>query len=148
MGAGRPRKPDNVKILQGTYRIDRDGEPCPPVEMPGRPTKPDDLTGEASAFWDKWVPQLCDLGVAREIDGPQLSLMCRYWAESKRTHAAMAEAAIGDENYYRLSQIAVMLDKQLRGLQDKFGLNPSDRSKLRVKAPQAETNKVRTRKRA
>jgi phage terminase small subunit len=114
--------------------------------MPGSPAKPD-LDQEAATFWDQYVPQLVAAGIAREIDGPQLELMCKWWAESARTHGLIANTAIDDPGYYRAVQLGIMADKQFRTLADKFGLNTKDRGQLRIK-PQDQTTGIRTRKRA
>jgi phage terminase small subunit len=115
--------------------------------MPGSPVKPADLGDVASKFWDDHVPQLVAAGVAREVDAPELALMCQWWAESQRIHAATPDTSIEDEAYYRLIQLGVMADKNFRALADKFGLNPQDRGKLRIKTTENKSG-IRTRKRA
>jgi phage terminase small subunit len=148
MGAGRPRKPDYLKVMHGTYRHDRDGMPCPPVEMSGTPEKPQDMSQAASEFWDQYIPALVAKGVVSNVDGPELSLMCRYWAESIKAHVLCDATPADNEHYYRNLQLCIMADNKFTGLADKFGLNPLDRSRLRVKTPEeTKSTKIKPRER-
>jgi P27 family predicted phage terminase small subunit len=152
---GRPRLSDAEKVARGTYRIDRQGLPTKAIELPDTgPAKPEGLCEVASAYWTEVVPDLVKAGLAKKIDGAELAQMCCWYAESIRLHKAMAECPVdvtwggddedGDEDqdepkgHYRLVMMAATADKQFRSIADKFGMNPADRSRLRIKPAETE----------
>ena len=69
-GKGRPKKPPELKILEGTFRADRDGDPSDQVQASGLPARPRGLKGEAKKFWDAVVPLLTAAGVAAAQPAP------------------------------------------------------------------------------
>ena len=50
-------------------------------EFDGEPVKPDYLEGEASAYWDRNVPQLVKSGRVKQIDTEMLVCACECWAQ-------------------------------------------------------------------
>jgi len=50
----RPRKPDEIKLADGTWRKDRDGEPGLTVATDGAPVPPPHLKGEALKFLESF----------------------------------------------------------------------------------------------
>src|SRR5262249_21180976 len=73
---GRPRKPIEKHLLDGTFRADRHG-PVPDDAGSGpAPVKPADLDDLAGAFWDRVVLLLA--GIVRDRDGEQLAELCRW----------------------------------------------------------------------
>lgn len=75
---GRPRKPRAQKILEGTYRKDRDnGLPEMP---PGAPPMPPGLSDAARKEWALVVPDLLALGTLTKVDGGTLATYCRQVA--------------------------------------------------------------------
>ncbi|MDR0497345.1 MAG: P27 family phage terminase small subunit, partial [Treponema sp.] len=65
---GRPRKNVNAKIIQGTFRPDRELKPdfCPPLEK--MPPAPPWLGKAGQELWDKLGKQLVSSGVITNID--------------------------------------------------------------------------------
>jgi P27 family predicted phage terminase small subunit len=147
MAAGRPRKPDELKILEGTFRKDRDGDPSQAVQATGEPAPPPHLKGEALAFWSEVVPGLVATGVAKAADAPALAGMCEWWARyrklARRLDRMTGKAAKA------MPQVVMMLgiawDKFDR-VAARFGLTPSDRAKLRL-GDQQKTAGVMSRRR-
>jgi phage terminase small subunit len=128
--SGRPRKPVEAKILEGTFRADKDGDPTTFL-APGEPVPPPHLKGPALEFWGEVVPGLVALGVARAADAPALAEMCTWYARYRKLARAFDRAKVGPGNSGLMMQMGVSFDK-FNGLAARFGLTPSDRAKLRV----------------
>lgn len=111
MARGNPRKPTALKQLQGTTRPCRTNpnEPMPTGPLPDAP--PEHLTAEERAAWESLVGIIAP-GVAMNSDIAYLTLTAKLFAQ------AMA----GDISDSRLNTLERMLSK--------FGLNPSDRSRI------------------
>ena len=118
MVAGRPRKPDLVKIADGTYRKDRDGNPEEKPNPTGFPVKPSNLVGLAGEHWDYNVPRLIEIGIAKDTDQNALEAMCHYWQQFKRGKKITQR----NEAFKEWIKIA-----------RSFGMTPADRGKLNVK---------------
>jgi P27 family predicted phage terminase small subunit len=146
MRTGRPRLSDDEKVARATYRIDRQGLPSKAVEVEGEPQKPHDLSATAAKVWDQVVPDLYKAGVVTFVDAAELTQLCQWWVESQRIHEVLAVTDVGDKAYFRLLMMAATADKQFRGLADKFGLNPLDRGRLRIR-PNEEKNELQARQR-
>lgn len=130
---GRPRKPVAAKILDGSFRADRDGDPSTLVLPGGTPQPPPDLAGEALAFWHKVVPGLVATRIAAACDTPSLAMMCEWWARY-RTYARRLDEAPADKNTYQLMLQVGIATTNFDRLASRFGLTPADRNKLRVDA--------------
>lgn len=118
-----PRKPDHLHLLRGTFRKDRHGEagakPQPKGEI-GKP--PGRLDAAQRAAWREIVNQAPE-GVLTGSDRLAVELAAVLLAEF-RTAPAEFQAA-------RLARLESLLSK--------FGMNPSDRSRLNI-APPAKRN--------
>jgi P27 family predicted phage terminase small subunit len=75
-----PKKPTNLKVLQGTFRKDRapKNEPMPEVEIPAVPAH---LSDEAKVEWGRVSEELCTLGLLSRIDRAALAAYCECWAD-------------------------------------------------------------------
>ena len=117
MAGGRPRKPRNLKVLAGTYRKDRDhGEPDFPETDGAQP--PEWLDGtDARDEWDRVVALLEANGVLTEADLTMLAHYCNVHGKVVR--------------YWRVGDTpAIGLIQRLEAMAGKFGLTPSERSKV------------------
>lgn len=128
---GRPRKPVEEHVKNGTYRADRHGplSDAIPGEVIAPPKKPADMNGDASAVWDRVVPLLA--GAVRDRDAPLLAELCQWWAELERV-TVVRDAMVPGEKGYNSILIAsgICADKVVK-LSEKFGLTPADRAKLK-----------------
>lgn len=117
MSRGRPRKPRNLKVLEGTLRPDRDyDEPDYPLTDGAEP--PHWLN--AGPAWDEWqrlVPILEANGVLTEADLSALAHLCNV-------HGKIVKIWLADD-----TPPSTLLQR-LDAMQGKFGLNPSERSKV------------------
>ncbi len=123
--AGRPRKPKNSKVLEGTFRKDRDN-PNAPRPRPGIPEAPDWMPPEAQREWGRVVAEMESLGIVCKLDRSDLAVYCCLWAkfvESMQPGGDMLPA------HY----IA-----QMRAYSTSFGMNPAGREKLTVRKEKDE----------
>jgi P27 family predicted phage terminase small subunit len=132
MPRGRPKKPDDLKILDGTWRRDRDGKPEERVQAEGEPVPPSHLKGESLSFWKHVVPGLIKSGVAKEADAPELAMMCEWWGRYRRYSRMLDRMKNNDKNLYQTTILCGIACTNFDKVASKFGLTPSDRAKLRV----------------
>lgn len=123
--AGRKRLPTEQLRLHGTLvgktAEIRRGEP----QVDGEPGRCDELTGEAAAYWDEYVPVLISSGIAKTTDGPALRAMCQWWAEYLKHYNTQNDD-------YRRTNMMACAHKQWMALASRFGMTPSDRASLSV----------------
>lgn len=136
---GPPRKPTNLKILQGTFRpsLAQPHEPKPEADIPPVPAQ---LGDEAKLEWDRISVELMQLGLLTRIDQSALAAYCEFRADflHATTMCAMKEGqdrkviktAKGNfiENpYYTIKKrSAEMMHKFLT----EFGLTPASRTRI------------------
>lgn len=129
--AGRPAKPLKLKLLEGGYREDRDGQPSLAMATAtGAPRKPADLDDVGSALWDVVCSQ--QKSYLSESDATALAALCQLWSLRART-LAMANRRPEDKDI-RCSFLGY--HNAAEKLLAKFGLTPSDRARLGEVSPQ------------
>jgi len=133
MPSGRPRKPIEQKIAEGTYRRDRDGPIDCAVTTEGEPVAPDWLAGEALEFWSLITPQLVKGRVAGKCDSSALAMLCWWYAEFLKLIRTVDETRKAGKTPSPAQYVAlgVTCDKWDK-LASKFGLSPADRAKLKI----------------
>ena len=131
MARGRPRKPTELKILQGTFRK---GQDTPLTLIP-------DLSGEverqsfpdhaARQMWNTVVQKLIDSDVLKPTDVPMARSMCEFWGLYCASHKLASKnptdpgARTAVCSYWQRFEQAA----------SRFGMTPSDRSRLRLDKP-------------
>src|SRR5215207_7590594 len=95
MAMGRPPKPVEEHLRNGTYRADRH---APPVLVSGRPTlddpmmePPDDLPEDGKKFWRAWVTRLIEVGLIDRVDQPALEGLCTMFARAVQARRVIAQ---------------------------------------------------------
>jgi P27 family predicted phage terminase small subunit len=145
MTAGRPPKPAQLKILQGTYRPDRasPGEIFPdPVDDLAPPAW---LSEPAQEKWNELAPMLSRLGLLTECDLDILALYCSTWVKWQEAERAIQEngsTTRAQSGYQQISPYVTIAKNALADLMrlgDKLGLNPAARNRIHVGA-QAEAD--------
>lgn len=133
---GRPRKPAAELKLHGTFRPDRHGPREPEQCDATPPEKPGGLSPAAAAFWDDNVPRLIARKVVTASDGATLHGMCELWG----LFASTLEAAKKDPIDKPTRTALTSYWAAFASMAARFGLNPSDRLRLRVNAEGKATN--------
>lgn len=127
---GRPRKPIELHVAEGTFRADRHGIKPDESEESKPPVKPADLDGDAAEFWDRIVGVL--VGIVRDRDGEQLAELCRWWSRIQRVGVQLDKAQPGSLRYGRLMNQASTAAATFDRIAKRFGLTPADRASLHV----------------
>lgn len=136
---GPPPKPSAQKKLEGTYRKDRAArnEFAPKRATPTRPSYLDKLGRE---LWDFVVPILMERGVLTIVDGEGLARYCAaHSLEVKATQKYQREGLMLKTPYGPQTHPMIKVAKEARAEADrlgaKFGLTPSDRTKISEPPP-------------
>ena len=121
--AGRPRKPSNIRTLEGN----RSRTEIPP-DMPlnGVPECPDVLTGESRRHFNFVAAELSACGVTKRLDTEALAMLAWTWGQFWE-RAALAEMDLENKDFARL---AIDYQKAWWAACGRFGLTPADRAKL------------------
>lgn len=148
---GRPRKPTNLKLLEGNpgRRPLPENEPKP---RPVAPKRPAWLNSEAKRMWKRLAPELERLGLLTSVDGEAFAAACQAWGtyvecerlfKSKdpetgqrmgRTYTYVNKA--GQANIIERPEVRIG-QKALEAFHrfcSEFGLSPASRARIAVKA--------------
>jgi len=139
--AGRPLKPTALKVLQGNpgKRPLNNREPKPEIgaavpeyllKMPG-----------PLAQWRRWAPKLTALGVLTEVDAPAFARLCRLW-DLDETGATWSDEEEDARIAWKM-RFDHQLVSEIRQLEGRFGLTPSDRGKIKVEPKKPESKLAR-----
>lgn len=115
------QKPDNVHLLQGTYRKDRHGDPKTKVPLkPSMPSPPDVVKNDPAALaeWKRITKILGGLGVLKQTDRTLLAQYCVLTSTFERQGA----------------EFPATWHSQLRMVQKELGFTPGSFGKLSVAA--------------
>lgn len=118
----QPRKPTELKRLQGTSRKCREN-PAEPTPITGRPEMPQNLTPRARALW----PGLCEILEGMRVltlaDRPALHGLAEAYADMIESRDRCKN---GEPGHSRYSDA----DRRFLAYLRVFGLTPADRSKV------------------
>ena len=124
----RHRTPTNVLKLAGTYRADRHGDRIGEVEPTlGFPDAPEWMLPEAKAEWERLRGDTRYAEAIAKVDRAMLATYCQLWARFVAGATASAPVPV--------SHVAALVN-----LGAKLGLNPADRSKVKVPEPEKPGN--------
>lgn len=137
---GRPRKPTQLKVIEGN-RGKRRIAPDAPV-TPGVPRCPAHLKGAARRMWKLVAGELDALGLIAKVDGAALEGVCVAYCRAIEADRALAEFGLtysrglpsGDLVHVKRPEIAISRDSwaQVKSFCVEFGLTPVSRSRLSV----------------
>jgi len=130
--------PTKLKVLHGNpgHRPINKDEPKPKPIMPKCPSW---LDKEAKKEWRRIAPLLQGIGLLTEIDGTALSAYCRdysKWVQSEKElmlHGMLIKTPNGFIQQSPYVSIANNLMKLMNSYLDRFGMNPSSRSGIKIK---------------
>ena len=142
MPGGRPRIPSALKILRGNPGRrplnDREPDVTPVTELPKRPPFLRRMR-IASTFWNLKCSQLIDARILTPLDYEALARWC-YWQEILiRTSKKLKYDQLGTFSSTNLLNTMSMASKQIRSLENSFGLTPESRSRVKVTNPKQKS---------
>ena len=90
MAGGRPRKPRKTKIIQGTFRKDRNPgrEPSPPI-VSATPKPPRGMNRWARRLWKSMAPDLVEQQLLTAIDVATLQMTCEAYGDYEEAKQAI-----------------------------------------------------------
>lgn len=133
---GRPAKPTSLKLLHGdrSDRINRDA----PVPSEGDVRPPEWLDGVGLEVWQQLAPDLIERGVMTAWDVEAFAMACdqvRVYREARahvEADGMKVPGARGGEVRHPLIQVMRDAQASFNSIAARFGLTPSDRSRLTV----------------
>ncbi|GAB4277836.1 MAG: hypothetical protein Kow0029_20720 [Candidatus Rifleibacteriota bacterium] len=141
----RPKKPTNLKILQGTYRKGRanKNEPKPEICIP---EPPGFLTDRALEEWHRIAPILEEMGLLSKVDSMALAAYCaavaRLWLaeEQLKIEGLTVTNERGRRIKNPLVDVVNSAAKQISMFASQFGMSPSTRGNVQAEKPDDDYN--------
>lgn len=140
MKPGPPRKPHQLKVLEGTDRSDRMPR-NPPSPEPAVPSCPTWLGREATRLWKRLAPELAALGLLTKADRATFAAYCQAyhdWWDLEKRKADAPPTFTTDSGYVQKHPVwAMATDARERvvKLGREFGMTPAARSGIELPAP-------------
>ena len=148
---GRPPKPKAQKLLEGTYRKDRDKSVgvVLPILLPSKPP-PQLTTKNEKLLWQTVINPICKLGYLVPGDLPLAAAYCQQmgfyfdFISIMKGKTKAGGVTVGDgwdkkpAALWKMSQEAL---KAANSIAAKFGLSPSDRARIVMSPPGDEEKK-------
>jgi P27 family predicted phage terminase small subunit len=139
-----------LKLIEGTFRRDRDGNTPEPPSGEKVPRPPLKLDRIAQREWKRIATPLHAMGVLKEIDTSALLAYCEAWSDFVDARNKLAESGakviktkngnIIENPYYSIKKRAMEI---LLRFQIEFGITPS--SRMRIQVPKAPKGTLRDR---
>jgi len=138
MPGGRPRTPSAIAILKGLPGRrplnNREPDVAPIAELPPRPPFLRRMR-IASTFWKLKGAQLIEAKILTPLDYEALARWC-YWQEILiKTSKKLNFDQLGTFAASNLLNTMSMASKQIRSLENSFGMTPESRSRVKVTNP-------------
>lgn len=153
MAEGRPRKPRQKKIIQGTFRKDRNpgNEPSPSVLLTV-PKPPAGMNRWARRLWKDLIAELMEQQLVTTIDLATLELCCEAYGmyreakdavfhprnleTGKRVRRSLAEYLRG-RNSQTMPELTTMKNgwQLYKAYMAEFGLSPASRNRIHIPGP-------------
>lgn len=138
---GRPRKPKELKIIEGTFRKDREPKNRPSFKSGIQHTAPSWLDAQGRREWRKIIGEIRAIGMGKTVDATALALYCdavsryRRLRELVETEGDSVPTVNGgvqrNPNSVAMREAAEYIHKA--GQQ--FGFTPASRSKVDLSGP-------------
>ena len=142
---GRKKKPTNLKLLDGTYRKDRENEdePIPETTIP---SPPPGLSKRAKEEWERASVELEVLGLISEVSMAGLAVYCEAYAtfiEVTEILNKIEEDGTALDKYLTITSNANVIQNPLIGIKNhaskimrefmvEFGMTPSSAGRVLV----------------
>jgi P27 family predicted phage terminase small subunit len=148
------RKPSGRKIIEGTFRKDRNPEHEPePEKVEEVPNPPSYLGHFAKALWKKLAGEMVRAGILTTVDIPALEMLCASYEEYREARDAVYTTQQGKprtlRKYMRGKNSQTMPEYNAmknafatyKSFMVEFGLSPASRNRIEVKPRKGEKDK-------
>jgi P27 family predicted phage terminase small subunit len=138
MAGGRPRKTDEQKKLEGTFRKDRStADSVKFVAITKTPDAPDSFDDVATEVWNTICGELIKLGILQSIDIYQLQIICNemsiYWKCINEIGSDFTiDTGTGSKKVNPLYTVATQSLNNANRLAAQYGFTPAARMKLKM----------------
>lgn len=127
---GPPKKPTKARLLDGTHREDRYGDPELEVQPPETTeTPPAHLKGIAKEMWIALAADLLKMGLLTSVDRWQLEILCHAYATCRRTEKS-------DPAWFKAATVVDRIARQ-------FGLTPSARQGMQAQSTELDATELK-----
>lgn len=136
MPAGRPRKPNAIKQLQGNA-----GKRKLPKEPPYKaelPKPPSFVEKEGLREWKRLLAPMTKHGVLTEADYHAFALYCANVGKYYEIRKAMKEERVGSSEWHKLDRALDRCFAHIRAGISDLGLSPTTRSKVSTVSPKSD----------
>jgi P27 family predicted phage terminase small subunit len=158
--AGRPKKPTQLKLIQGTFRKDRNSENEPePEKVIEIPKPPSYLTKYAKKLWKVLTAELIEQEILTKVDIPALEACCEAYGRAaheavfrprdletgKLMKRTLAEYMKG-RNSQTMPEYTAMTKafNTFKTYLIEFGLTPASRGRINIpKSPEEEADTMK-----
>jgi len=156
---GRPTKPTQLKVVQGTYREDRIPENEPqPEKVASVPKPPAYLTKYAKELWKDLADELIAQSMLTILDMPALEACCEAYGQYRAAHEAVFRPKDPETGKQRDRTLAEYMKERnsqtmpeytamtkafntLKAYLIEFGMTPASRGRISIpNSPEEETN--------
>ena len=129
-----PSKPTRLKIIEGNpgKRPLNQNEPQPDLVTDVSDVPPKGTSELARDAWAHWTPILRNCGLLTVADIPALTMLCEHWALWQQAIKVMLGLDVEPRGKALLT--AEKQAKIVQSLLCEFGMSPSSRSRVAVKA--------------
>lgn len=140
MSAGRPRKTDEQKKLEGTFRKDRSSAGSLTFTSVSKiPPAPEGFDDVAKAVWQTICTELIKLGIMQSIDIFNIQIICNemsiYWKCMKQMgNMYTVDTGTGSTKVNPLYTTASQALNNANRLAAQYGFTPTARMKLKMGA--------------
>ena len=148
MTAGRPRKPQHQKKLEGTSRPDRDFNPLPAPITNEIPDPPNFLNKKATEYYFSICRTLIDMKILSNSDFIIIFQLAQTLEINESAYVEMRSAedafkqitSTGFETYSASFQVWEKTSKTIRDLTGLLGLSPAARERIKMKPDEKTEN--------
>ena len=132
---GPAPKPRALKLLQGTFRPDRDAGMPDPAPITATPKPPANLTTIAKREWRRVCGQLIELGVLTELDLAALEGYCSAYGRAVEADRGLKKhglTMLSPQGYIARPEVAISRTAwaEARRFAQEFGITPASRTRV------------------
>jgi phage terminase small subunit len=139
--SGRKRLSIAEHLASGTFRPGKHGEIEDPAQ--GVPKRPKGMDAGARGHWDRIVPGLVELGLAKAIDASALQMLCELWSFANKVKKHLGKSPADSE----LAAVYRGYVREYSAIAKRFGLDFAGRQRMRLHSPQDKPAGVASRDR-